>query len=319
MLAARAAGSERVDAQVVRVEVEIHFLGLGQDGDRGGRGVHAALRFGFGHALDAVHAALELEAGIHLVARDAEHDLLVAAEFGLGGAHDLGLPAAFIRVHGVHAVQVGGEQRAFLAARAAADLHENVFLVVRVLGQEQDLELVLEPRDVSLGLLELFLRQLFHVRVGQHLERVLLRLLCFFIGAERRDDRLELVALLEELGRPVGIVVQPGFGEARFQLVHALGKGFQFLKHIGLFPFVFGRPLVGFALFLHCFDDQTVDEVVDRFAVLFGKILDLFSCTFGHNERDPVIGFCVIFVRCALLSFACFHFFFFRHCQHLAL
>ena len=64
-----------------------------------------------------------------------------------------------------------------------------------------------QPRDVGLGLRKLLLRQLLHVWVGQHLERVHLRLLRFFIRVERRDDRLEFVALLEELGRPIGVVV----------------------------------------------------------------------------------------------------------------
>ena len=225
MLAACAARPKGINAQVVRVEVEIHFLGLGQNSNRGGRGVHAPLAFGLRYTLDAVHAALELEARIHLVARHAEHNLLVAAQLGFRLAHDLGLPAAFIRVHGVHAVQIGGEQRTFLAARAAADLHKNIFVVVRVLGQQQDLKLLLQPRHVGLGLLQLLLRQLLHVWVGQHLERVRLRLLCPLVCAERRDDRFELVALAEELCRPVGIVIQPRLGQARFQFVHALGKG----------------------------------------------------------------------------------------------
>ena len=169
--------------------------------------MHAALTFGLGHTLHAVYAALELEPRVHLIACHAEHDLLVAAQLGLGFVHDLGLPAALVGVHRVHSVKVGRKQRAFLAARAAANLNVDVFLVVRVLGQQQDLQLVLQTGDVALGLLQLLLRQLFHVRVGQHFGRVRERALCLLVFAERGDDRLKFVALAQQLSRPVGIVV----------------------------------------------------------------------------------------------------------------
>ena len=169
--------------------------------------MHAALTFGFRHALDTVNAALEFEPRIHLVARHAEHDLLIAAELGFGFVHHFGLPAALIGIHRVHSVQVGREQRAFLAARAAANLNVDVLLVVRVLGQQQDLQLVLQTGDVALGLLQLLLRQLFHVRVGEHFGRIGQRALRLLVFAERRDDGLELVALAQQPGRPFRVVV----------------------------------------------------------------------------------------------------------------
>ena len=63
-LAARAAGAEDVDAQVVRVDLDLDVLGLGQHEDAGGGGVDAALRLGDGHALHAVDAALVLQPGV---------------------------------------------------------------------------------------------------------------------------------------------------------------------------------------------------------------------------------------------------------------
>ena len=169
--------------------------------------MHTALTFGLGHTLHAVYAALELEPRVHLIACHAEHDLLVAAQLGLGFVHDLGLPAALVGVHRVHAVEVSGKQRAFLAARAAANLNVDILLVVRVLGQQQDFQLSLQTGNVALGLLQLLLRQLFHVRVGQHFGRVRERALCLLVFAERGDDRLKFVALAQQLSRPVGIVV----------------------------------------------------------------------------------------------------------------
>ena len=169
--------------------------------------MHAALTFGLGHTLHAVYAALELEPRVHLIACHAEHDLLVAAQLGLGFVHDLGLPAALVGVHRVHSVQVGREQRAFLAARAAANLNVDVLLVVRVLGQQQDFQFVLQTGNVALGLLQLLLRQLLHVRIGQHFGRVRERALCLLVFAERGDDGLKFVALAQQLSRPVRIVI----------------------------------------------------------------------------------------------------------------
>ena len=231
VLAAGAGRTERVDAQILRVDIEVKLLRLGQHGHRCGRGMHAALTFGFRHALHTVYAALELEPRIHAVARDAEHDFLVAAKLGLGLAHDLGLPAAPVRVHRVHAVQVGRKQRAFLAACAAANFDIDVLLIVRVLGQQQDFQLVLKPRDVALGLLELLLRKLLHIRVGQHFSRVGELLLCPLVCAVCFDDRLKLVPLAQQPCRAGRIIVQIRRGQAHFQLVEPRGQHFQFLKH----------------------------------------------------------------------------------------
>ena len=102
-------------------DVDVDLLGLGQHGDGGGGGVDAALRFGLGHALHAVDAAFVLEPRVGAVAADLEHDFLEAALFRLGRAQDLGLPALALGVARVHAVELGGEERRFFAARAGAD------------------------------------------------------------------------------------------------------------------------------------------------------------------------------------------------------
>ena len=77
-LAARAGRAVDVDLEVVRVDVHVHLLGLGQHGDRGGRGVDAALRLGLRHALHAVRAALVLEDAVGALALDREGEVAVA-------------------------------------------------------------------------------------------------------------------------------------------------------------------------------------------------------------------------------------------------
>ena len=103
----------------------------------------AALGFGDGDALHAVHPALELEpgkntfGGIVGVALDRNLHVLVAAQVRLRGRDDLGLPAAGFRVAGVHPQEVGSEQGSLVAAFTALDFQDHVAGVVRIAGNEQ--------------------------------------------------------------------------------------------------------------------------------------------------------------------------------------
>ena len=99
--------------------------------------MYPALRFGNGHALYAVHTAFELQSGPDSICRDRRRldgngRVLVTAKIGLVGGQHLGLPAATFGVAQVHAQQVTGEQRGFLAALTALDLENDVLAVIRV-------------------------------------------------------------------------------------------------------------------------------------------------------------------------------------------
>ena len=63
-LAAGAARAERVDAQVLLVDLDVHVLGFGQHRHRGRGRVDAAAGLGGRHALHAVHAALVLQPAV---------------------------------------------------------------------------------------------------------------------------------------------------------------------------------------------------------------------------------------------------------------
>jgi hypothetical protein len=77
----------------------------------------------------------------------------------------LDLPTACLGVAREHPEEVGREQGRLLAAGARADLEDGVPLVVRILREEQELELGLE--GVALGLVdaELLTRQLAQLGV----------------------------------------------------------------------------------------------------------------------------------------------------------
>ena len=80
VLAAGAARAHGVDADVLRPDLDVDLLGLGQHRDRRRRGVDAPARLGRRNALHAVHAGFELQAREHALAGDRGDDLLVAAE-----------------------------------------------------------------------------------------------------------------------------------------------------------------------------------------------------------------------------------------------
>ena len=83
------------------------------------------------------------------LADDAADDFLVAAVLAGALAQHLDLPALGFGVAGVHAEQVAGEQRRFVAAGAGADFEEDVAVVVRILGHEQPLQLQLLGVDAA--------------------------------------------------------------------------------------------------------------------------------------------------------------------------
>ena len=175
--------------------------------------------------------ALKLQAGVDPFPLDSKGDLLHAAQLRLVDAVDLSFPPAGLGVHGVHAVQGVGEQGGLLAPHPGPDLHDDVFPVVGVLGEKQNLQLLFQPLQVGLGLVELLLGQLLHLRVGQEgLGFLLLRLgpQVLPVGLHHRG---ELVLLLVQLGHLGGIVVGLRSGQAGLDLTVFGLNGRQLVQH----------------------------------------------------------------------------------------
>jgi hypothetical protein len=136
-----------VDAQVGRVDLDVDLLRLRQHEHAGRAGVDAPLRLRRRHPLHPVHTALVLELAPHTGVRpaaDRHRHVLVAAEVGLLGVEDLGLPALPLGVAQVHPEQVAGEQRRLLAALTGLDLQDHVLAVVGVARHQQLAQLVLQ-------------------------------------------------------------------------------------------------------------------------------------------------------------------------------
>jgi len=194
----RTAGTGRavnVDLQVLVLDVDVDLFGFGQHRHGGGRGVDAALRLGHRHPLHPVRAALVLEPAPGRVALDQERDLVEAAHVGGVGAEHLDLQPVALGVADVHLEQVLGEQVGLLSPLRPPDLDDDVLAVVGVFGQQQDLELVADPGDLDLGLLDLRPQHVavLALGVGQHLlgrGQVVERPPVGVVGLDHRGQRL---------------------------------------------------------------------------------------------------------------------------------
>ena len=94
---------------------------------------------GFRHPLDPVDAAFVFQPGVGAFSGNDEVRFLDPAQLGLAVIHQLDFPPPGGGVHTVHPEQAVGKQGAFLSADAAPDLHNDIFFIVGILGQQQDL------------------------------------------------------------------------------------------------------------------------------------------------------------------------------------
>ena len=125
----------------------------------------AALRFGLGHTLDTVHSALILEPVIGPCAVHGKNGFLDTAQLRLIEVQNLQLPAPALNVHGVHPHQAVGKQRGLFAARTAAQLHDDAFAIVDILGQQQNFEIIFQLRHFLTFFADLLLYHFLKVRI----------------------------------------------------------------------------------------------------------------------------------------------------------
>ena len=191
LAAGAGARAHRIDADVLRANIDVDVLGLGQHGDgRRRRGCGRPRR----NALHAMYAGFVFQARKHAFAADRGNDLLVAAEVVLGDGDDL--PAADLGVAAVHAEEVGGEGAAS-SPPVPAHLEDRAALVGGILRQELYLELLLELLSPRLQRLEIGARHLDH----------------FFVGSRVGDQCLEIGLLLLG-GRSASMVATTGLRAA---------------------------------------------------------------------------------------------------------
>jgi hypothetical protein len=196
VLPARTRGPEGIDLEVLRVELDVDLIGFGQDGDRGRGSMDATGSFRLGNALDPVDAAFVFQPGPDALASDAHHGLLDPSDRREARVQDFEFPALVLGEARVHPEEVLGEERGLIPASPGPDLKDDIFLVVRVLREEQGPELGFEgllplPEDVDLPLGH-FPELGVGFGVGQEVPGLFDPLPDFLIFIEFADHRLEL-------------------------------------------------------------------------------------------------------------------------------
>ena len=96
-------GAEDVDLEVLRLDLDIDFLRLGQHRDRGGRGVDASLGFGRRHPLHPVHPRFPAQQAVGSVAPDREMASLMPPRCPVAHADRLDVKPVPLGESGVHA------------------------------------------------------------------------------------------------------------------------------------------------------------------------------------------------------------------------
>ena len=161
-----------------------------------------------------MNAALIFQPGISALAGNHESDFLETADAILVERHHLGSPAAALGIFHIHPVNLGREKSRLISACAGTDLHDNVFVIVGILRQKQDLQLVFQLGNPFLRIGKLFLQKFLHLLVGlflQHHQAFLYGFFTFFIFFIRIHNGSQLALLFHELLKPCGIVYHGRF------------------------------------------------------------------------------------------------------------
>ena len=106
---------------------------------------------------------------LYVPALDERDHFLDPAAAGVAEVHHLDLPALPLGVPGIHPEEIAGEQRRLVSTGARPDFEDHVLLVVRILRDQQHLDLVEQPIALDGQRGELLLRQLPHVGILQEL------------------------------------------------------------------------------------------------------------------------------------------------------
>src|SRR5690348_11038742 len=121
-----------------------------------------------------MHAAFELQLRVSAVAAHLELDRVETALLARPGMDHLHLPALPLDPAAVHTEKVSSEKGSLLPTLGTLDLHDHVLLVVGILWQQQELQLLVELRDLRFGAPLLSAQKLEHLGVlllVQHLAR----------------------------------------------------------------------------------------------------------------------------------------------------
>ena len=127
--------------------------------------MYAASRLCLRHALHSVHTGLILKLRVGSLTVNHEGYLLEAAYAYLVKRSKLSLPAVLHCIACIHPVEVGCKKCRLISSDTCSYLHVNVFVVVRILRQQQNPQFIFHLLyNVSCGI-KLLLKHIPHVRI----------------------------------------------------------------------------------------------------------------------------------------------------------
>ena len=135
----------------------------------------------------------------------------------------------------IHPIDLSCEQSCLISTCAGTDLHDNVLLIIRILGQKQDLHLLFQLYDPLLRVRHLFLEHLTHLIIRlalQHGETVFYGFLTFPIFCVGIHQRLQVRLLLHQLAETILVIDYRRFGQFVGDLFKPSYQIFQFIKHL---------------------------------------------------------------------------------------
>ena len=123
----------------------------------------------------------------------------------------------------IHAIQVGGEERCFIAAGTRTDLDDRVTVVERVTWDDERLDLFLELCDALLEAALLRTSLFGELRVVNENELAYLRELVFVFAesASQLDDRSQASVLSAQLGQLVPVAQRGRVGQSSLDFSRA--------------------------------------------------------------------------------------------------
>ena len=196
--------------------------------------MHAPAGLGLRHALDAVDAGFKLESRVCPVTADDKVSFLYTAQLRVVVVQKLHAIAALFRVHRVHAVEVGSKKRALLPAHTAADLDDDVLVVVRVARQQQHAQLVEKALFFRLGSVQFLLRHVPELRVARQLQRLRDVVLALLVRAVGLHHGGKLLLLARERAQLLWLSVNFRHFEQLADLVIAARELFELFPHQAL-------------------------------------------------------------------------------------
>src|SRR5882672_4827777 len=235
VLAARARGAVGVDSKIRGIQYDVTDCArLGQHRYRASRRVNAALGLRSGDSLDAVAAGFEFEPGVRALPDDAGDDLLVAPDIPRRFGYHLHLPTLALRVARIHTEQVTSEERRFVSSGSGTDLEEDIALIVRILRQEQLLQLRFERGEPLAAGLDFAFGVSLHLRIGEQLLRFGDVLFGIAVSIEEFDDGLELRVLPREPAKLFHVTCRVLRGKQRADVDQPLALLIELCRDAGL-------------------------------------------------------------------------------------